>query len=270
MWLRVDDKFPDHPKARGLDAVAIAVWLAAACWSAEYEQDGRVTPEAARQLAARFDPQESLLTGEPPVVARLVSVGLWDRSEHGYIIHDFLEYNPSKADLEKRRKKERSRRRKGYQDSVSARRRVARNVSPTTPHVASTRPDPYPTVPVLQEHKEQEPAATFMFWGKRLIISHGDLARWTVAYAPVPVLDELRRLEAWATENHRDYRDVRRFAVNNLSRAHERVVQRNGQTPDPPKVRPAILEDPSSAFVPMPPTIREQLRKLVVGKGMPA
>jgi hypothetical protein len=151
MWLRVDDKFPDHPKVRGLDATALAVWLCAACWSAEYEQDGKVTLEAARQLAARFDPQESLLAGEPPVVSRLVTVGLWERTDIGYVMHDFLEYNPSKSDLAKRRKRERSRRRKGYRDKVSARRRVARNVSPTTPHVASTRTRPVPVVvPVLQ------------------------------------------------------------------------------------------------------------------------
>jgi hypothetical protein len=41
----------------------------------------------------------------------LVETGLWDRTHGGYRVHDFHEYNPSKAQVEEKRKKDRDRKR---------------------------------------------------------------------------------------------------------------------------------------------------------------
>ncbi|KKL89691.1 hypothetical protein LCGC14_1912240, partial [marine sediment metagenome] len=37
------------------------------------------------------------------LAARLIEVGLWERNGTGYAIHDYLDYNPSKKELEARR-----------------------------------------------------------------------------------------------------------------------------------------------------------------------
>ena len=113
MWFRVDDKFPDHPKAQGLSAAALAVWLTAGCYCGEYETDGRIPRTVAYRLAARFDPQSGLFEDEPPVIAQLCTVpdgfryGLWERTNDGYLMHEFLQRNPSRRALEKERKRKR-------------------------------------------------------------------------------------------------------------------------------------------------------------------
>jgi len=43
------------------------------------------------------------------VIAALVQSGLWDESSQGWVIHDFLKYNPSNKQTEERREADRLR-----------------------------------------------------------------------------------------------------------------------------------------------------------------
>jgi hypothetical protein len=62
------------------------------CWAGKNMTDGKLPCGLLRRLAWRcHDPAIA--------VAELVASGVWDEDgQNGWIIHDFLEYNPSKAD----------------------------------------------------------------------------------------------------------------------------------------------------------------------------
>lgn len=95
-WTKIDDGLHSHPKVLRLRAAghldALGLHLLAMSYSGAYLTDGLVprgfVPEHERELAAC-----------------LVGVGLWDDAgDDGWQIHDWPEYNPSRADIEKARK----------------------------------------------------------------------------------------------------------------------------------------------------------------------
>ena len=84
-WVRIDDGFPDHPKA--LEAGPLACWLyvCGIAYSNRYLTDGFI-PE--RQVSRLSECRKPFA-----LASVLVSVGLWERVENGYQIHDYLEYD---------------------------------------------------------------------------------------------------------------------------------------------------------------------------------
>lgn len=97
-WAKFDDRWATHPKllaagleGKGLDASAI-------CWSAGQETDGFVPDSALPILAAGHRSPRR-------VADRLVAAGRWTRDDErgGYVIHDYLDYNPTRAEREAER-----------------------------------------------------------------------------------------------------------------------------------------------------------------------
>jgi hypothetical protein len=111
--LDVDDLYPEHPKLVGLGTwCEVAGWLnlAALAWCKRYLTDG-VIPRAAVWRLASF--RGMAIDGEPvtpeAVAARLVETGLWTERGRSYVIHDFLDYQESRADVLRRRAADRKR-----------------------------------------------------------------------------------------------------------------------------------------------------------------
>jgi len=104
-WVRIDDALPDHPKI--LKAGIEGAWLhvCGLAYCSRYLTNGVVPDEAVG----------GLLRGQKSPAAcnrlaiRLVEAGLWKRCEGGFEIHDYLSYNPSKADIEAKREATRER-----------------------------------------------------------------------------------------------------------------------------------------------------------------
>lgn len=115
MWVRLESNFFGHPKVEGLTAHAIELYFRALCRAGDQLTDGRVSASfvKGKRLQGLAD--------------RLVVAGLWHRSRgldkacrrcwdalqgqpgDGFVIHDFLRYNPSKAEVEQRRAHDRFR-----------------------------------------------------------------------------------------------------------------------------------------------------------------
>lgn len=99
-WLRMDDGFTTHPKVMGLSLEAKVLWMYSLGHCAHELTDGfvqsRVVPALAG-LAGLADP--SAASDE------LVASGLWEASPLGYQVHDYLEYNPSRAEVLAEREK---------------------------------------------------------------------------------------------------------------------------------------------------------------------
>jgi hypothetical protein len=93
-WARVDDRFFSHPKVVGTSLAARGLWITALSWSSSMETDGRI-PASVLQVFSPYDPD--------PLTNELVARGLWERTEDGFRVHDFLDWNPSRETLTARR-----------------------------------------------------------------------------------------------------------------------------------------------------------------------
>jgi hypothetical protein len=97
-WVKLDDQFPSHPKM--VLAGGDAAWLhvCALCYCGQHLTDGRFPKAIVGRLSDRKKPLE--------LATRLVEVGAWDDLGDEYEIHDYLEHNPSRAQvLEERAKR---------------------------------------------------------------------------------------------------------------------------------------------------------------------
>ncbi|MFF5609303.1 hypothetical protein ACFY65_23430 [Streptomyces cellulosae] len=108
-WVKLDDRFPSHRKIALLSDRAFRLHVSAICWCAENLTDGRISD---RELAL-----VTRVRGVKTTAKQLEDAGLWDRTEDGWVIHDYLDYNPSREQVLLERKKnaerqERFRRRK--------------------------------------------------------------------------------------------------------------------------------------------------------------
>jgi hypothetical protein len=114
-WIRVDDHYDEHPKLAAAGPLAVAMWLAglAYCnrnltdgfipWSIapglvswEYLSEGK--PHRLYVGSLDFVHEDNAVTGDY-VVALLVESGLWDHVKGGYRVHDFGQYQPTKATI---------------------------------------------------------------------------------------------------------------------------------------------------------------------------
>jgi len=87
-WAKLDDRLHAHPKAAKAGLEALGLHLLAMSHCAAYETDGHVHVSFPTEKAA----------GKGPRLAQtLVDSGLWETNGSGWVIHHWLDYNPSKA-----------------------------------------------------------------------------------------------------------------------------------------------------------------------------
>jgi hypothetical protein len=135
-WFKVCDTANLHPKIVAASGEAIKMWVRAGSW-------------AAQQLTDGFVPDHYVpVFGTHDLAAELVTVRLWSRDDErdGYQFHDWDHYQPSKAQIERRRENDRFRQ--------SVRRSVSHGVTPGVTHnvsgggverASSTTPLPSPS-----------------------------------------------------------------------------------------------------------------------------
>jgi hypothetical protein len=128
-WARFDDGFYDHPKVLGLDPKlelqCDGLHLKAVCWCSRHLTDGVVPKNMI-----------PLLNGTKKLAAELVRVGIWEDSGTDYVIHDYLDYNPSREKVLSERKAAQERMNKG--------RAFARTAGEQDANFGPGSPSPYP------------------------------------------------------------------------------------------------------------------------------
>lgn len=124
-WVRIDDHFDEHPKLQRVGPLGWGVWMAGLAYCNRNLTDGFIPWAKARTLVS-FDVVEDDgkvwsmarscgMSGEDIdaswVIDLLVDAGLWEVVENGrgridgYRIHDYEDYQPSKAQIETDRAK---------------------------------------------------------------------------------------------------------------------------------------------------------------------
>lgn len=96
-WVKLDDRFPSHRKVALLSDRAFRLHVSAICWCAENLTDGRIGD---REL-----PLVAHIRGIKATAKQLEDAGVWDRADDGWVIHDYLDYNPSREQVLLERKK---------------------------------------------------------------------------------------------------------------------------------------------------------------------
>ncbi len=150
-WFRNDDTAPEHPKFVGLDDTAIAMWWRGGCYCARYATDGRIPGAAIVRLTAK----------KPiAVAARLVAAGLWEVDGLDYVMHDFLDYNPSAAETRAKRESRAIAGRAGGIRSGQARSKPEAIASPVASPMLN--PLPVPSRPVhvpIPDPEQRDPGS---------------------------------------------------------------------------------------------------------------
>lgn len=106
-WLKIDDRVRTHPKIVQAGPAAAWFWFCGICYCREHLTDGLILDAMLPTLAPG-------LAGWKKCATTLVATGLWHRVEAGYMVHDFLEWNPSRATVESQRAADRARKNGGF------------------------------------------------------------------------------------------------------------------------------------------------------------
>jgi hypothetical protein len=94
-WVNLDDQMPEHPKIVALSDGAFRLHVSAISYANRYLTDGIIQAEIIPRLVPRY---------RHTYVDDLVRRMLWVEVMPGvYEIHDFLDWNKSRAEVEKRR-----------------------------------------------------------------------------------------------------------------------------------------------------------------------
>jgi len=141
-WVRLADDFADHPKIVAAGPLAGWLWTCGLAYANRYLTDGFIPQAQVRRLADVEDAYG--------LASRLVEVGLWERAEGGFRIHDYHGYQPTADDVKRERQATADR-----QAAWRERQRLAKlgngvsnSVSNPPDNAAPARPGPGPVNPV--------------------------------------------------------------------------------------------------------------------------
>jgi len=155
-WVKIDDQMPDHPKFVKLGAFglpAFAIQIRAMCYCARYLTDGELPAGVTPLVTAGLTEWEIETAGIPGIMGVgtsgadfdwptiMVDAGLWEKTEDGFLVHDYLAYNPSRDKVLQDREaaaQRKQRSRHGVTTPVTT--PVTTTVSPASPYPSRTRP----------------------------------------------------------------------------------------------------------------------------------
>lgn len=240
-WARIDDNMPDHPKVVEGGAAAELVAYRAICYANRYRTDGFVPSGALPTLIARLD---GLLERIPPeliaerMADRLVAVGLWHKKRGGFLIHDYLDYNFSKAEIEA----EKARNREAGKKSAELR---ATKRQQGVQHFLNPSPTPTPTTPPATR---KETKASSRRSSEHVVLSDDQFItalRANPAYDGIDLDRELAKMDAYLlTPKARGRQKTRQFIVGWLNRIDRGMPS---AAPFDPRARSTMGATPQTA-----------------------
>jgi hypothetical protein len=146
-WTWFDDGYPEDKKLLAAGPLAMSLDMAAICFCSRELTDGFVPREKVPLL---INLRGISINGRPAthevLVRRLLRVRRWETAKGGYQIHDFLEYQPSRRQVEERRRGVReARSRAGVTSGEQRRNTCGTNAEQTRNQRGTPLPLPIPT-----------------------------------------------------------------------------------------------------------------------------
>lgn len=90
-YLNLDDNYADHPKVDALSDGAFRLHTAGLLYASKHLTDGYVPAHRVPRL---------IRTYRPRLLAELMTTCLWKPADAGYTIHDYLDWNRSREQIE--------------------------------------------------------------------------------------------------------------------------------------------------------------------------
>ena len=91
-WVRLDDAIYDHPKFDAVPKPSRWVWICSLAYANRHLTDGFIPSHALRRI-----------NGSSRDAGELVTAGLWLPDDGGWEIHDYLEHQRSREQIESER-----------------------------------------------------------------------------------------------------------------------------------------------------------------------
>lgn len=85
-WIALDDRFGDNPKVAPLSDKAFRAYVEALCYCGGARTNGYIPKNVATRWVVS--------------VNELIAAGLWERTDVGFHVHDYLKYQRTKAQIE--------------------------------------------------------------------------------------------------------------------------------------------------------------------------
>lgn len=90
-WVKLDDQFSEHPKIMQAGPLAAWLYVCGLTYVARQLTDGFIPESKVRSLAD--------ISNWRQLADRLVKIGLWEKVDDGFQVHDYLDYNPSRQQV---------------------------------------------------------------------------------------------------------------------------------------------------------------------------
>lgn len=90
-WFKLSDEFYDHPKVMQAGNAAVGLWVRCCTYSSRHLLDGRIPMATAHLL------------GDRSQIERLTASGLWVLGDGEYVVPNFLNHQPTRAEVEAER-----------------------------------------------------------------------------------------------------------------------------------------------------------------------
>lgn len=138
-WAKFDDQFTDHPKVQAVGPMAELLAMRAVVYAARYETDGLIRESVLPRLAAGIQSPRKQIEA-------LLRENLWEEVPEGWLIHDFLDYHPSREEREAERQAARERMRNVRANKPRTTNARSGEHAPNIPR-SSGNPDPTRPIP---------------------------------------------------------------------------------------------------------------------------
>lgn len=103
-WLKIDDRVRTHVKIVAAGPQAAWFWFCGICYCREHLTDGFIPTGMLASLCPGVSGAQAKRHAR-----KLIEVGLWHEAPGGFTVHDFLDWNPSRAQIEADREWDRKR-----------------------------------------------------------------------------------------------------------------------------------------------------------------
>ncbi|MDR0848420.1 MAG: hypothetical protein LBN10_05170 [Propionibacteriaceae bacterium] len=124
-WFKSDDRIPYNSKFRKCSLAAVGLWLYSGCRTAAQLEDGFVPYWFPDTVGA-----------DHSLVQELLDAGLWEPADGGWQMHDYADWNATKAQRmeaqEKMRQRKAESRRRNYPEDVRPQRKSTPEKTTTT------------------------------------------------------------------------------------------------------------------------------------------
>lgn len=131
-WVRVDDQLADHVKILKAGPLALALQVRALCWANRQLSDGFIPTHVLMLLLHDFE-QWDQATAWAEWPGKMVEAGLWEVATEGYQIHDYLDWNRSRAQILAERKAKAEAGQRGGRTTSANRQHITKNGSRPRP-----------------------------------------------------------------------------------------------------------------------------------------